>query len=147
MPAGELDAEAKLLALLMVLKPGHLVIYLLEDRTPAVSLDIPVFLLRKSRIVRLRVVVCAAIVGQEVDEGLLPVQSSFSDLGELQRRILGLGVLARRNVDVARRGRVRPQVELVADGVKNGTDLTLPSLRNGYRRRDNLDTPCCPLAL
>lgn len=145
-PASELDAETKLLALIMVFKPGHLVVYLVKDRAPAVSFDILILLLRKSLIVRLRIVVRPSVVGQELDEGFLPVQGSFGDLGELQRRILGLGVLAGRNVDVARGDGVRPQVELVADGVEDGADLALPSFGNGYGRRDNLNAPCCPLA-
>ncbi len=63
MPAGEFDAEAKLLTQPMVLESGHLVVDFLEHRAPAIILDILVLLSRKSRTVRLRIVVGSTVVG------------------------------------------------------------------------------------
>lgn len=144
--SGDLDAEAFLLALTMLFKPIHLIIDCVEDRLSALILDLAILFDRKGRGVGLSIVVLPAVVWQELLEGFLPVECTFGDPSELLRRVLGLGVRSGRNMDMARGDRVRPQVEMQANGVKDGADLALPSPRHRHGRRDDLDAPCYPSA-
>lgn len=141
-PAGDLDAEALLLALSVVFEPVHLIIDSIEERFPAVVFNMPVHRGPEGLVVGLGVVILPTVVRQDLLEGLLPEEGGLCNPDELIRPVLGAGRGPGRDVDVARGDGVRPQLKLLTDSVKYLADLTLPSPGHRHGRRDDLDTPC-----